>query len=87
MGYFDADGNPIIQDMFATGYMPPEADASQDISSASLMRENGINTLKFRKKITSGDIKARHNMELSLHINELHVLSFYRIWTLLRTSM
>ena len=43
--------------MFASSYSPPEADASQDISSASLKRENGINTLRFRKKISSGDNK------------------------------
>ena len=57
MGYFDANEKPVIQDMFASSYSPPEADASQDISSASLKRENGINTLRFRKKISSGDNK------------------------------
>ena len=46
--------------MFATGYSPPEADPSQDLTNISLKRENGINTMKFRKKITSGDNKARH---------------------------
>ena len=69
LGYWDPDGNPVVKDMFATGYLPPDADASQDISSTSLKRENGINTLKFTKKITSGDTKARQNMQLRLHTN------------------
>ena len=59
--------------MFATGYLPPDADASQDISSTSLKRENGINTLKFTKKITSADTKARQNMQLNLHKNILNL--------------
>ena len=71
--------------MFASSYSPPEADASQDISSASLKRENGINTLRFRKKISSGDNKVLDidydstNFKLNFTLN--------RIWTLPRTSM
>ena len=62
--------------MFATGYLPPDADASQDISSTSLKRENGVNTLKFTKKITSGDIKARQNMQQRFHI---YTLNFFTL--------
>ena len=59
LGYFDADGKAVIKDMFTPGYIPPTPDASQDIEEASLKRENGVNVLKFRKKISSGDDKAR----------------------------
>ena len=36
-------------------YVPPDAEESQDIMDASLTREDGINILKFKKKIDSGD--------------------------------
>ena len=71
--------------MFASSYSPPEADASQDISSVSLKREDGINTLRFRKKISSGDKKEfdiDHD-STNLKLN----LTLHRIWTLPRTSM
>ena len=57
LGYFDGEGKAVIRDMFTPGYIPPTPDASQDISEASLKRENGVNVLKFRKKISSGDDK------------------------------
>ena len=59
LGYFDGEGKEVIKDMFTPGYIPPTPDASQDIEEASLKRENGVNVLKFRKKISSGDDKAR----------------------------
>ena len=71
--------------MFASSYSPPEADASQDISSASLKREDGINTLRFRKKISSGDNKV---FDIDYDSTNLKLnLTLHRIWTLPRTSM
>ena len=57
LGYFDSDGNPIVKDMFTSNYIPPTPDASQDISAVSLKRENGVNVLRFKRKINSGDDK------------------------------
>ena len=54
LGYFDGEGKAVIRDMFTPGYIPPTPDANQDISQASLKREDGVNVLKFRKKISSG---------------------------------
>jgi len=36
-------------------YVPPEVDESQDISEASLTREDGVNILRFKKQLNTGD--------------------------------
>lgn len=38
-------------------YGSPAADDSQDISDVTFTRENGINLLKFRKALRTGDDK------------------------------
>ena len=54
--------------MYTTSYIPPTPDASQDISAASLKRENGVNVLKFKKKINSGDDKVRMHVQCIMDI-------------------
>ena len=72
LGYFDGEGSPVVKDMFTPGYAPPSPDDSQDISAASLKRENGVNVLKFKKKINSGDDK---DVDLAKGIHMLYPYS------------
>ena len=55
IGTFAENGEPLVQDMWLRGYMPPVGDRQQDIEEESIVRENGVNVLKFKKAISSGD--------------------------------
>jgi hypothetical protein len=59
-GFFDSDGTPVVNDMFVGGYTRPSVDKSQDISDASLTRADGVNTLKFKKMMKTGDDDVRY---------------------------
>ncbi len=42
-------------DMFVGGYSPPVPDPQDDVKDASLTRADGVTTLRFKRKIDTGD--------------------------------
>jgi hypothetical protein len=57
VGFFDKDGNGIVQDYYTTGYSPPELDDSQDISETSIERKDGVTTIRFKRSLETSDTK------------------------------
>lgn len=74
IGTFAENGDPLVQDMWLRGYMPPVGDRQQDIKDESIVREDGVNVLKFKKLISSGD-ESVSNFGLNLTSLLLHHIS------------
>ncbi len=55
VGYMNADGEPVVRDMWTLGYFTPAVDEVQDLEEAKFERRNGWNVLKFKKRVRSGD--------------------------------
>ena len=55
VGYIDDDGTGVVKDMWLRSYVPPTEDDEQNIQDAEIRREDGVNILRFKKTLTSGD--------------------------------
>ena len=66
LGFFDEDGNGIIKDYYASNYIPPKEDESQDLLDTEIKRLDGVTTIKFKRKFDTSDSKV--NKKMSLYI-------------------
>ena len=64
MGFFDEDGNGIIKDYYASNYIPPKEDESQDLLDTEIKRLDGVTTIKFKRKFDTSDSKVNKKMSL-----------------------
>lgn len=55
----DASGAGVVVDTYVDRYGSPDVDDSQDLLRASVAREDGVQTLKFAKKVNTGDDKVK----------------------------
>ncbi len=62
-------------------YVPPSADASQDIRGASLTRVDGVNTLRFTKTINSRDEEVRIPVKKLLKMISIFLYFRTSTWT------
>ena len=73
IGYFDEDGNGIVQDYYLSGYNSPTLDKVQDLKDAEIQRVDGINTLKFKRSLDTSD----SIQDVNLSNEEIHFLLPY----------
>lgn len=59
IGWVDKAGRPFLMDTWINGYTAPLLDASQDLSNTTGSTVDGVTTLSFMRKRTTGDTKVR----------------------------
>lgn len=57
IGWVDKTGRPFLMDTWINGYSPPLLDASQDLTNITGSTVDGVTTLSFMRKRSTGDTK------------------------------
>lgn len=65
IGWVDKAGRPFLMDTWINGYTAPQLDSSQDLSNITGNTVDGLTTLSFMRKRSTGDTKVSNRKKTS----------------------